>query len=61
MSTELITVYGKDDLGYSPKFGPIVKGQEYSIHESDFSDVLFVRSPSKQKAPDKPVETGGTP
>jgi hypothetical protein len=36
-----ITVIGKDNLGYSPKFGEIVKGQQYQIEEEDFADQLF--------------------
>lgn len=37
----MITVTGKDNLGFSPKFGDIVKGQSYDIEEADFADQLF--------------------
>jgi hypothetical protein len=47
-----ITVKGKADLGWSPKFGNIVAGQEYEIDEADFTAVLFVREP-----PADPAET----
>lgn len=46
MANKLITVIGKDDLGFSWKFGQIIKGQEYSIDPEDFTDQLFVL-PSK--------------
>lgn len=36
-----ITVTAKDDLGYSPKFGDIRKGQTYTINEADFAPGLF--------------------
>jgi len=36
-----ITVTAKDDLGFSPKFGQIVKGQTHEIDEEDFADQLF--------------------
>lgn len=36
-----ITVIGKDDLGHSPKFGDIRKGQKYTIEETDFAPELF--------------------
>lgn len=36
-----ITVTAKDDLGYSWKFGQIVKGQQYEIEADDFTDQLF--------------------
>jgi len=38
-----ITVYGKDNLGLSLKFGEIRKGEEYTIDEKDFADQLFTR------------------
>ena len=44
----MITVTGKDDLGYSPKFGQIIKGQQYTINEEDFTPELFVK-PGKTK------------
>lgn len=36
-----IVVIGRDDLGYSPKFGAIIKDQEYTIEEEDFAPELF--------------------
>lgn len=45
----LITVIGKDDLGFSPKFGPIIKGQIYEIEESDFADQLFNKADQASK------------
>lgn len=36
-----ITVTAKDNLGHSPKFGDIVKGQQYQIEETDFAIELF--------------------
>lgn len=36
-----ITVKAKDNLGFSPKFGEIVKGQEYTMEEEEFADQLF--------------------
>ncbi len=47
-----ITVIGKGDLGYSPKFGPIVKDQQYTIEEEDFAPELFER-------PGKTTDKGG--
>lgn len=41
MSKSYITVFGLDNLGYSDKFGVIVRGQEYTIDEADFTDQLF--------------------
>lgn len=41
MSKSYITVFGLDNLGYSDKFGWIVRGQEYTIDEADFTDQLF--------------------
>ena len=35
------TVTAKDDLGHSPKFGDIRKGQKYTIEETDFAPELF--------------------
>lgn len=43
MLTTTITVIGKADLGFSWKFGQIIKGQEYAIAEEDFTPDLFVR------------------
>lgn len=37
-----ITVTGRDDLGLSPKFGDIRKGQKYTIEETDFAIELFI-------------------
>lgn len=37
-----ITVTGRDDLGFSPKFGDIRKGQKYTIEETDFAIELFI-------------------
>ena len=47
MEPKQITVLGKDDLGLSWKFGWIIKGQEYSIAEEDFTDQLFILPPAK--------------
>jgi hypothetical protein len=47
VAQKLITVIGKDDLGHSWKFGQIIKGQEYSIEEEDFTDQLFERPSTK--------------
>ena len=44
-----ITVTGKGDLGFSPKFGEIIEGQEYTIEEEDFADQLFVKKPVEKQ------------
>lgn len=36
-----ITVTAKDDLGFSPIFGEIKKGQQYTIEEEQFASELF--------------------
>ncbi len=36
-----IIVTAKDNLGHSPKFGDIRKGQTYTIEETDFAPELF--------------------
>lgn len=36
-----IIVIGKGNLGYSPKFGEIIAGQEYTIAVEDFAPELF--------------------
>lgn len=41
MAGNTIIVVGRDNLGTSPKFGPIVKGQEYTIEKDDFAPELF--------------------
>jgi len=43
-----ITVTGKGNLGYSPKFGEILEGQEYTIAEEDFAPELFNLPGKKQ-------------
>jgi hypothetical protein len=43
-----IIVIGKGDLGYSPKFGAIIQGQEYTIEEEDFAPELFERKRKKE-------------
>jgi hypothetical protein len=44
-----ITVIGKANLGFSPKFGEIIAGQEYTIEEADFADQLFTRKPPEKQ------------
>lgn len=51
-----ITVIGKGNLGFSPKFGEIVAGQEYTIEEEDFADQLFDHKSSRRQTESK----GGT-
>ncbi len=48
-----INVIGKGNLGFSPKFGEIVAGQEYTIEEEDFADQLFDRKSSKKQIEQK--------
>lgn len=48
-----ITVIGKGNLGYSPKFGEIIEGQEYTIDAEDFAPELFKhKSKQNQKGGD---------
>jgi hypothetical protein len=42
-----ITVIGLANLGFSPKFGEIIEGQEYEIEADDFADQLFKHKPAK--------------
>ena len=42
-----ITVIGLANLGFSPKFGEIVKDQEYEIEADDFADQLFKHKSEK--------------
>lgn len=41
MASATIVVIGKGNLGYSPKFGAIIKGQQYTIDKADFAPELF--------------------
>jgi len=44
-----ITVTGLGNLGFSPKFGEILEGQEYTIEEEDFAPELFKLPGKKHK------------
>lgn len=49
-----ITVTGRANLGFSPKFGDIKKDQKYTIEESDFAIELFNAPKGFDTAPFEP-------
>jgi hypothetical protein len=52
MATIIVT--GKADLGHSPKFGEIRKGQKYTIEEIDFAVELFTAPKGFDTTPYEP-------